>query len=280
MKLEGLLLNASWSTIAMAVVSFLVIYRHFGGFYYRSAMSMVCLLICSIYGFTISLFLPLIGKTNYINSSVAVLYHTLSCFFTGLKVECEGQENLKKVEGPAIYVCNHQASVDLILLGAVYPNNTTIVAKKALKYYPFLGWFMTLSNAIFLDRKNRDSAVKQAKQAAADIHKKNINVWIFPEGTRGHESEVTLLPFKKGAFYMAVQARVPIIPVVFANYYEFYSAKEKRFNPGTIRCKILPPISTQFIKEESSDVQKFADDCREQMLAALKEITPEYKKSQ
>lgn len=96
---------------------------------------------------------------------------------------------------------------------------------------------MTLSNAIFLDRKNRDNAVKEAKQAAADIHSKKTNVWIFPEGTRGHESEVTLLPFKKGAFYMAVQAKVPIVPVVFSNYSNLYSAKEKRFNAGTLRCR-------------------------------------------
>lgn len=63
------------------------------------------------------------------------------------------------------------------------------------------------------------------------------NVWIFPEGTRGHEADISLLPFKKGAFYMAVQAGVPIVPVVISNYYDLYSAKEKRFDAGTLRCR-------------------------------------------
>jgi lysophosphatidate acyltransferase len=73
---------------------------------------------------------------------------------------------------------------------------------------------------------------------------------------------------------MAVQAKVPIIPVVIANYYDFYSAKEKRFNAGTLRCRVLPAISTENVKEESADIEKLANECRDKMLIALKEITP------
>lgn len=97
---------------------------------------------------------------------------------------------------------------------------------------------------------------------------------------------------------MAVQAGVPIVPVVISNYYEIYSAKEKRFNAGTLRCRgkklssiliyiyfffihlilifclVLPPISTEGVAEESADIEKLANMCRDQMLATLKEITP------
>jgi lysophosphatidate acyltransferase len=96
---------------------------------------------------------------------------------------------------------------------------------------------------------------------------------------------------------MAVQARVPIVPVVIANYTEFYSAKQKRFTPGTLRCRgkniiysielrfintsiVLPPISTENVLESSADVEKLANECREQMLVALKEITPVPKNAQ
>ncbi|KAI9484157.1 MAG: hypothetical protein EXX96DRAFT_166943 [Benjaminiella poitrasii] len=273
--------HLSWPVIIMSVLSFLVIYRNYGGFYYRSIMSTLCLVVMAIYGMFASIILPIIGKTHLINYSVARGYYYLGGFFCGLKVDSEGTENIYGHKGPVIYVCNHQSSLDIMLMGKVYPKNTAIVAKKQLKYYPFLGWFMTLSNAIFLDRKNRDSAVKEARQAAKDIHEKNTCVWLFPEGTRGHESEVTLLPFKKGAFYMAVQAGVPIVPVVIANYSNLYSGKQKRFIRGTIRCRVLPPISTEGVKEESADIEKLANTCRDQMLVALKEITPlENKKSQ
>jgi lysophosphatidate acyltransferase len=90
---------------------------------------------------------------------------------------------------------------------------------------------------------------------------------------------------------MAVQARVPIVPIVIGNYYDLYSAKEKRYIPGKLRCKgkesvvffgsgilmlyilVLPPIPTKDIKEDSADIEKLANHCRDQMVAALKEIT-------
>jgi lysophosphatidate acyltransferase len=125
----------------MSVFSLLVLYRNYGGYYYRSFMASVCLLIMSVYGFTISLVFPLLGLTHLINYSVAWGYYTLGGFFTGIKVESEGEENLHKVSGPVIYVCNHQSSMDIMIMGKVYPKNTAIVAKKQLKYYPFLGWF-------------------------------------------------------------------------------------------------------------------------------------------
>lgn len=96
---------------------------------------------------------------------------------------------------------------------------------------------MTLSKSIFLDRGNRESAVKQAKKAAQDIHDKKQSVFIFPEGTRNDSGTNTLLPFKKGAFYMATQAQVPIIPIVVSNYKDIYSFKEKRFSSGTLKIK-------------------------------------------
>lgn len=96
---------------------------------------------------------------------------------------------------------------------------------------------------------------------------------------------------------MAVQAGVPIVPVVISNYYDLYSAKEKRFDAGNLRCRgniyiymtwsnhpiyspdvfrplVLPPISTESVAEDSADIEKLANECRDQMLATLKEITP------
>ncbi|KAI8988319.1 hypothetical protein BDF20DRAFT_814337 [Mycotypha africana] len=272
----------NWVTISLTVVLLLILYRPFGGFYYRSLMALVCLTIMAIYGTIVSIIFPLFGQKGMINYTVAHGYYMVGTFFCGIKVKSEGEENLYKHKGPVIYVCNHQSSMDIMLMGKVYPKNTAIVAKKQLKYYPFLGWFMILSNAIFLDRKNRKSAVAQARQAALDIHKKNVkcisitSVWIFPEGTRGHAEEISLLPFKKGAFFMAVQAGVPVVPVVIANYNEAYNAKKKRFLPKTIRCKVLPPISTEGVAEDSAEIEKLTNKCRDQMLEALQEITPAY----
>ncbi|KAI8099833.1 uncharacterized protein BX664DRAFT_377523 [Halteromyces radiatus] len=253
-------------------LAFLVWFRNYGGYRYRCLMAILSLILMATFGVIASLILPIFGQAGLINYLVARGYHYIGGFFTGLRTTIIGQENI--LQSPAVYVCNHQTSLDIMVMGSMYPKNTSVVAKKELKYYPFLGWFMTLSNAIFLDRKNRTNALKEARQAAEDIHKKKISVWLFPEGTRGHSSKVDLLPFKKGAFHMAVQARVPIVPVVIANYNDIYSTKAKRFLPGNVNIKVLPPVVTNDIDEDSASIEKLSIRVRESMLTALREISP------
>ncbi|KAI8340553.1 hypothetical protein BC941DRAFT_348203 [Chlamydoabsidia padenii] len=249
-----------------------VLYRKFGGYRSRGVMAIALVFVMAIYGMLAALFLPLFGKAGLINYTVGRGYYYLGRVFTGVRCTIMDEHNL--LESPAVYVCNHQSSLDIMVMGAVFPKNTSVVAKKEIKYYPFLGWFMILGRAIFLDRKNRTNAVKQAKQASDDIHRKKISVWLFPEGTRGHSSKVDLLPFKKGAFHMAVQARVPIVPVVFANYSNIYSTKAKRFVPGNINIKVLPPVLTHDIQEDSASIDELSVRVRESMLTALREISP------
>jgi lysophosphatidate acyltransferase len=127
--------------VALSVLSFLLIYRNYGGYYYRANIAKIVLFSVSVYGFIIACILTPLRCTHLINYSVAKVARALSRFWTGLEVDCEGLEHLDDLKGPAIYVCNHQSSLDVLLIGTVYQKNTSIVAKKALKYYPFLGWF-------------------------------------------------------------------------------------------------------------------------------------------
>ncbi|ORX50138.1 1-acylglycerol-3-phosphate O [Hesseltinella vesiculosa] len=235
-------------------------------------MAILFLVVNALYGVFAGLILPLFGKAGLINYTVSRGYYYLGGFFTGLTCTVKGEENIMST--PAVYVCNHQSSLDVMLMGKVYPKNTAVVAKKELKYYPFLGWFMMLNNSVFLDRKNRQNAVNSAKQAADDIRKKNISIWLFPEGTRGHSSTVDLLPFKKGAFHMAVQARVPIVPVVIANYSQLYSTKDKRFLSGNVKIEVLPPVMTADLDDSSATIDKLTNQVRDAMLTSLKEISP------
>ncbi|KAG1450269.1 hypothetical protein G6F46_010497 [Rhizopus delemar] len=125
--------------IALLPVS-LVLLRQFSSFYYRTLMTTLSMIVMATYGMIAALIFPLIGCTHYIHFSVARGYYYLGLLFCGIQVVPEGIEHLN-VQGPAILVCNHQSSLDIMLMGKVYPKNTTIIAKKELKYYPFLGWF-------------------------------------------------------------------------------------------------------------------------------------------
>ncbi|KAI8065573.1 hypothetical protein BC940DRAFT_303710 [Gongronella butleri] len=271
MTVRESLLQLPWSVHVLGMLSFCVLYRHRGGYRFKCLMAIVFLIINALYGVFAGLVLPLFGAAGLINYSVARGYYYLGGFFTGLTCTVKGEQNI--LSTPAVYVCNHQSSLDIMLMGKVYPKNAAVVAKKELKYYPFLGWFMMLNNSIFLDRKNRANAVNAAKQAAQDIRNKQISVWLFPEGTRGHSSTIDLLPFKKGAFHMAVQARVPIVPVVIANYNHLYSTKEKRFLSGNVNIQVLPPVLTTDIDEGSEGIDALTNQVRDSMLKSLIEIS-------
>ena len=138
---------------------------------------------------------------------------------------------------PAVFILNHQTELDVLLLGWIWPKHCSVTAKKSLAKVPFLGWFMTLSGTIFIDRVDRSQAMKAFEGAATAMKENKQSVLIFPEGTRSYSAEPMLLPFKKGAFHLAVQAGVPIVPIVAENYSSVLNVKARRFNSGTIRVK-------------------------------------------
>ena len=96
---------------------------------------------------------------------------------------------------------------------------------------------VALSKTVFIERKSRSQAVAAFDKAAEQMHKHRQSVYIFPEGTRSYYDHPDLLPFKKGAFYLAVQAGVPIVPVVVANYSNVLYVQGYKFNAGTIPIK-------------------------------------------
>ncbi|KAL9552515.1 hypothetical protein MBANPS3_003728 [Mucor bainieri] len=262
-------------TAIIAPIVFQAIFRKRGGFMYRKMVAFILMGVAAFCGIVAGVTLPLIGRAHLINWTVARVEAFLNKTFLAITATVEGKENLPKDDKTAIYVCNHQTVMDIMFMGNIFPKRAAVVAKKSIRWVPFLGWFMILSKTIFLDRGNRDSAVKQAKQAALDIHRKKMGVWIYPEGTRSNSGKNELLPFKKGAFYMATQAKVPIIPIVIQNYKDIYNAKQKHFGYGDIKIKILPPVDTTDIPENSESIDKLTTDIRNQMLATLKEISPE-----
>lgn len=81
---------------------------------------------------------------------------------------------------------------------------------------------MTLSGAIFIDRGNNARAVKSLKVAGEQMRDLRLGLWMFPEGTRHSAEAPDLLPFKKGGFHLAIQAGIPIIPMVAENYWRIY----------------------------------------------------------
>lgn len=130
-------------------------------------------------------------------------------------------------------------------LSDVWPviRKMTAIAKRELLFAGSFGIAMFLSGLTFINRKAGGTAGQALNEAMEDLKKKNIKMWVFPEGTRRNTGEIH--GFKKGAFLAAVNAQVPIVPVVFSSYKPFLDTEKKIFDKGEIIITALPEISTE-----------------------------------
>jgi lysophosphatidate acyltransferase len=109
------------------------------------------------------------------------------------------------------------------------------MAKKEIQWSPVLGPFMTMSGTVFIDRGNSASAHRSLEAAGEAIKARKTSLFIYPEGTRHSQEVPDLLSFKKGAFHLAVQSGLPIVPIVTENYWRLYH--KGVFDEGTIRVR-------------------------------------------
>lgn len=161
----------------------------------------------------------------------------------GLHVRALGEEHLH-AERPCVYVANHQSIFDVPVLASLYPAGTAVVAKKEIRRIPLFGWLYERTGNILIDRRDRDQAVGRLREAEAAIAERGVSVWIFPEGTRGPGTG-ELLPFKKGAFHLAIAAGVPLVPVVVEPLKEILNGAARRIRPATVEVRVLEPIPTR-----------------------------------
>jgi lysophosphatidate acyltransferase len=188
----------------------------------------------------------------------------------GWRVETEGIERLTR-SSPAVYLANHQSNMDLVVHGAVYPRRCVVVGKKELALIPFFGWFFRAAGNIFIDRSNRTRALESLRAGAARARSQGLSVWMFPEGHRN--SNPTLLPFKKGAFHIAIAAQAPLVPLVSEPVSTLFDGRRLLTRPGTIRIRVLPEIPTTGLGE--ADVDALAERARAAMQQAFDDLARE-----
>ena len=176
----------------------------------RCLASYAAFLVCTIYGVLASIALRLIGMHRLAQWTTARSFALTMRVATGITfLITPADRALLDGKRPYVIVGNHQTELDVLLLGQLFPQYTSVTSKSELRKIPFLGWFMVLSGTVFIDRVDRNQAMKAFEGAAREMKEHKQNVFIFPEGTRSYADQPTLLPFKKGAFHLAVQGEIP-----------------------------------------------------------------------
>lgn len=183
-------------------------------------------------------------------------------------------EMIRDPRRPYVAVSNHESYADIFLISHL-PWEMKWLSKETMFRIPGFGWMMRMAGDIAIRRGERASTV-QAMAEARDRLGKRVSVMIFPEGTRSRDGN--LLPFKDGAFRLAVEAGVPILPIVVAGTRNAMAKGSFRFQRSRARVKVLPPIETAGLTLD--DVAAMRERTRELIAEARKVLVREMDGSQ
>ncbi|MET7767947.1 HAD-IB family hydrolase [Nocardia sp. NPDC005366] len=181
----------------------------------------------------------------------------------GVRLRVTGAEHVRAPR-PAVFLFNHQSQFDVIIVPKVLEGGVTGIGKKELTRNPIFGPLMRFVGVTFIDRSDTSTAKAQLAPVVETL-RGGLSIGIAPEGTRSYTPEVGR--FKKGAFHIAHQAGVPVIPVVVRNAGEISWRNSMIARKGTVDVAILPPIDVS--GWDPNDMDDEVEQVRQQFLATL-----------
>jgi 1-acyl-sn-glycerol-3-phosphate acyltransferase len=176
---------------------------------------------------------------------------------SGARVRVRGLEHLDPNRS-YVFIANHRSFLDTATLFCHLDRRIGMLAKKELLKVPILGYGMGFVNVMAIDRSNRERAFETTK-AATDRIRSGRSFGVFAEGTRALPGE--LLPFKKGGFYMAAEAGVPVVPVAIKHTDVLMGKGTGTARPGLVEMVLLPPIETRGL-DADEEVKALAERTR------------------
>ncbi|XP_012500101.1 PREDICTED: 1-acyl-sn-glycerol-3-phosphate acyltransferase beta [Propithecus coquereli] len=255
-----------WLSAALLLLLLLVPLSRAARFYAKVALYCALCVAMSVVASAICL-LRHGGRTVDNMSIISWLTRTFKYAY-GLRFEVKGRQKLE-VDRPCVIVSNHQSILDMMGLMEVLPKRCVQIAKRELLFLGPVGLVMYLGGVYFINRQRSSTAMTVMADLGEHMIRENLKVWIYPEGTRNDNGD--LLPFKKGAFYLAVQAQVPIVPVVYSSFSSFYDTRTKLFTSGTVTVQVLDAIPTSGLTE--ADIPTLVDTCYQAMRSTFFHIS-------
>ena len=208
------------------------------GDYVRTIASQTSLLTSMLAGIPIYALTGSMNKTRNFSTS---LFADTACAITGIELDVTGEENAWG-HRPCVFVFNHQSQADVIILPSLLRRDLAGVGKKEIGDVPVIGTLMKIGGTVLIDRENSHSARESMKPLIDIMKKEGRSVCIAPEGTRS--TSTNLGRFKKGAFHLAMQAGVPIVPIVIHNAIDVAPRGQFVLRPATVKVTVLPAIET------------------------------------
>jgi putative phosphoserine phosphatase/1-acylglycerol-3-phosphate O-acyltransferase len=202
------------------------------------------------------------SRRDGVNLAVAT-WADLATSLAQIDLAVEGEEHLWS-QRPAVFLFNHQSNVDPVLVAKLLRRDFTGVGKQEIRRNPLFGPAFAFAGVVFIDRADTGRAI-EALAPAVEALRHGRSLAIAPEGTRSHTPQ--LGPFKKGAFHLAMQAGVPVVPIVFRNSLDVLPRGSAVMRPARVEVVVLPPIDTSAWRRETLDAH--VEDVRSRFLAVL-----------
>ena len=192
-----------------------------------------------VLGSTICVF-SLFGMPNFASDVFGTLWARLNMAVSFMGIEVEGLDKIDRNQSYVV-VANHQSLVDIYVLYGYLGIGIKWVMKKELRAVPVLGIACEMMGHVIIDRSNTEAAVRSINEARDRITN-GVSIVFFPEGTRSRTGQ--LKPFKKGAFRLAQELGLPILPVTIHDTRYILPSDTTDLFPGKVKLQINDPIPT------------------------------------
>lgn len=213
---------------------------------FRTLLCWVIFIITTTLLGTTAILLSCFDSSGNIPHRVARLWGKIQLRITGTRVRVQGLENIDPRKS-YILVSNHQSNFDIFSLLGYLPLQFRWTAKAELFRIPFMGWAMTRTGYIPIERDSPKKAYRSLLRAA-EVVRNGTSVIIFPEGTRSPDGK--LQPFKKGVFLIALKSQAPILPITIQGASRIMRKGDWRIHPGEVQIQIDPSIDTAGVPTE------------------------------
>lgn len=218
--------------------------RHRGTLYTRLRSYFFCVPVVYLYTGLLgtgALLCSLFDSSGGVQHWFARTWAKLNLKTVGIRVQVSGLEHLHPPQ-PAIYAANHLSAIDIPVLYANLPGQFRIMAKRDLFRYPFLGWYLKRSGQIPIVYGDAHASLRSLNRAGEAL-RHGMPLVVFPEGGRSETGK--LQEFMGGAFYVAIRAQAPVVPMAIVGSYELLPMNSFHALPGEVRLIIGEPIATR-----------------------------------
>ncbi len=250
----------------MAILRYL--YSMWAAFLFAAVVLFICVPVAFITSLWSYKGLKYLMKATQISSKIWA-------FGTGVKYDVVGKEKLDRSQN-YIFTPNHTSYGDVVILAAALNHAFNVLGKIEVKNMPLMGYLFRRTT-VFVDRSNEESrrkSVMNLKERAENA----ISLLIFPEGTFSRPENEVMLPFYSGAFRIAIDLKMPIVPVAIVGARNLFTNDALPLRPCRITCVYADPIETKYLtKEDTNELKNRVYSTIENLLINLDPVYQKYK---